>query len=152
MDLTGDLTQKLRFLSQKKSAPEIDILERAYSILTILDSKASALMTVNAFLAAFPALSIERYRAAHDRWGLWLSLLLIIALVISALLCFAVVRIQWRWLQHIDPGAGDRFCDQEIEELVNAILARTARYRWAWRTTLVCVLGMIALALHYAMG
>lgn len=126
--------------------------DRAYAILTILDSKASGLMTVNAFLGAFPALSIDHYQKAQDPncIALWLSLVLIVSLVSSALLCFMVVRVQWRWLEFVDEGAGDKFCDKELEHLVDVIIVRTERYRWAWRVTFACLLGMIALAYLYA--
>lgn len=146
------LREKIELLSSRTGSREVASLERAYNILGILDSKATGLMTVNAFLGAFPVLSIEHYRNAGQGIPLVFALLIVLGLVLSALLCFTIVRIDYDWYQYVATEAADRFADRELENLTAVIVRRTWCYRWAWRITLFCLLGMVVLALWYALG
>jgi hypothetical protein len=148
------LHKKLYALAEHKESKDVNALDRAYNILTILDDKASGLMTVNAFLGAIPAISIDHYKdmlhpSLWSIFALWFSVAILVGLIISALLCFRVVRVKWPFLHLVKAGGGQDFVKEEMAGLVNVIGQRTSTYRWAWRITALCVVGMLLLVLLY---
>jgi len=152
-----DIGQKLTNLGELWNDPAVQALDRAYAILTILDSKAGGLMAVNAFLGAFQALSIEKYRsmaatACVRDIALGMSFGLVVLLIISASLCFFVVRVEWDFLHHMKKEKTGESCKAELAHLSKAIVVRTRRYRGAWWITFVCLFGLLVLATIYSWG
>jgi len=139
-------------MGRKRESVEANALERAYAILTILDDKANGLMTVNAFLGAYPLLAIDHFKDVHTVTGkgaVLLSAVLVFLLLASAALCFFVVRVEWPFLEHISRRDGDNFADDELRNLSKVIGIRSSRYRWAWRITFACLVGLVILAIVY---
>jgi hypothetical protein len=148
------LNRKLYALAAHEDDMDVKAMDRAYGILTILDDKAGGLMTVNAFLGAIPAFSIDHYKniANPDRvsaFALWLSVAILIGLILSALLCFFVVRVKWPFFHFVKPDGGENFCKEEMAGLAKVINDRTVNYRRAWWFTLCCLIGMFVLAMLY---
>jgi len=155
MDEADDLLVKLRLLAREESKAEAAALERAYEILNILDGKAGGLVTLNTFMGAFPAAAVAYFRGKTDFLhiaGLYLSFVLVMLLVVSAIFCFRIVRINWPFLYFIDAGGGKEFSDKELKELSHVIVARTRYYSAAWWITLLSLAGLAILAFLYAIS
>jgi hypothetical protein len=127
-DRGADLNDKLEALIADVNAKaRVDML---YQILTVLDSKATGLLTVDALLGAILvgvlALPSNYPIKQHVQdWGIWTSLILTL---LSAFLCLLVVRVRWSFLGRVN---GKDFRD-EIKWLANVVYDRTHYYWWAW--------------------
>lgn len=115
-------------------------LDQYYGILTILDQKATGLLTVNAFLIAglialLTATDTSSFGVTPPKLVLQLQLL---ALGISAFLCLPVIRIAWGFLRYVPPNAKgiDDFA-LEMRRLANVIDDRTRCYWFAWAAALI---------------
>jgi hypothetical protein len=119
-----------------------ETLNQLYSILTILDAKATGLLTVNAFfIAALLALLASSEEVARVIGMIAPSLVLetqLVALTFSAFLCLLVVRVSWRFLVNVSnaPTAEADF-DDELRRLANVIDDRTRYYWFAWLFALI---------------
>lgn len=127
-DRGADLIANLEAL--EKDATSKARVDSLYAILTILDSKATGLLTVDALVGAvlvgvlaLPAESPIKQRVPD--WAILVSLLLTL---LSAFLCLLVVRVRWRFLGRVK---GTDFSD-EIKWLANVVRDRTQYYWWAW--------------------
>jgi hypothetical protein len=86
-----------------------DGLAQLYGILSILDTKATGLLTVNAFLIA----ALVAFFAAPDQIKNTLGFApprhilraQLVTLGISAFLCLLVVRVTWRFMQYVPETA-----------------------------------------------
>jgi hypothetical protein len=112
-----------------------------YGALTILDSKASGLLSVNSILAAVatglltvadsPPVGLEHLRAYEDMAKL--ELLLFIG---SSLFCLAIIRVKWGFLGRIKwSNDGYDFAGAAVS-LARAMEHRTRFYWLAWLLTL----------------
>ena len=158
MSAADDLETKIGNLSKDENCCQshIPALNRSYGILDVLDRKASGLMTVNAFLGAILAFSINRritvppvIRGLDPVVFKIAAELLITALLGSATLCFLVVRVQWPFLANVKANREEGYCKAELKELAKVIVGRTDRYRWAWWITFGCLLALFGLASIY---
>lgn len=114
-----------------------DVLGQLYGILTILDAKATGLLTVNALfiaiLSAFLA-SIDTITKLINAQNLSSILEIQLALsAISAFLCLLVVRVTWKFFAYVPtaPASAAAF-DAELRRLPNVIDDRTHYYWMAW--------------------
>ncbi len=139
----GELLEKCRILD----ADDAKRAERLYGFLTLLDSKASALMTFDGVLAAAAAFLVDKdtpWGVFHVpavggwRWGLLLSSLLATAL------CLYVARISYPILGRVTRVGTTLEWSAEHESLEDAIRRRTRLYRVAWRISVLSVIGFAA--------
>ena len=128
--------------SEKVCAKEA--VEAIYTVLTTLDSKASALMRLNGVVIAAAAfllslfgrqgttiLSTESYDAALVIGCALLS-------AISVTCCLLVVNVSWPFLGKVDRSEDNTFdCGKEILALDRARNFRERVYRLAWFLSLV---------------
>jgi hypothetical protein len=119
-----------------------DKLVQLYTILTILDTKATGLLTVNAFLIA----ALVAFLASADQIKEALGFLpprgilraQLVALSISAFLCLLVVRVTWKFMWYVPETASVAAdFDGELRRLANVIDDRTHYYWVAWLFALV---------------
>ena len=109
-----------------------DEVRHAYDLLSIVDGKASALLTFNAI--ALAALSIWLGYVPLNYMHLTLDLVFLVMLA-SCGLALTVVFLKWV----------DRDEPEDINGLEKLRRSRTTRYRWAWRLSVGGV-GMLFLA------
>ena len=126
-----------------------DGLTQLYTILTILDTKATGLLTVNAFLIA----AVVAFLASADQVKTALGFApppvilraQLAVLGISAFLCLLVVRVTWRFMWYVPETAqaATDFVD-ELRRLANAIDDRTHYYWTAWFFALIGIVLSLA--------
>ena len=120
-----------------------DTTEFLYNALTILDSKASALMTFDSILIAAAAFTIEK-EGGFD-WQRVFTLLAIVMALVAAALCLLVARISYAFLGKVvmtsaAAGAPARLdYSNELSALDEAVITRTQYYRMAWRLSLLAL-------------
>ncbi len=133
--------------SLQSLATSRDTLAQFYTFLTVLDSKATGLLTADAvvvailvgFLALPDAIKVffdqpTEALVAHVRSVLEWQVFLI---AISALLCLLVVSIGWSMLAKIPLSpTSDDDCAEELQWLANVVNDRTHYYWLAWALTL----------------
>lgn len=125
-----------------------DGLAQLYGILSILDTKATGLLTVNALLIAALALlgSADQIKSALGFAPPPVILRTqLVVLGVSAFLCLLVVRVTWRFMWHV-PETATTAADflPELRRLANAIDDRTHYYWLAWWTALIGIVMSLA--------
>ena len=136
-----DLVDKIRALQKHSETNEV--FKQLYEILTILDGKATGLLTVNAFFIA----GLAAFLASSDQIGKYIGLpelpvvvirLQLGALVASSFLCLLVVRVTWGFVRYAPRSAAtaDDFT-HELQRLANVIDDRTRYYWLAWLAALI---------------
>jgi len=122
------------------------IKECFYSNLTVLDTKASALMAFDGILIAVASFTVQAGGVFEKQPVV--PLIVIITALIAAGLCLFVAQISYPFLGKvvIKPGTpGTLDCTDELNALHGAVDWRTGFYRIAW------VLSLIAIALFLIM-
>jgi hypothetical protein len=118
-----------------------DSLSQLYGMLTILDTKATGLLTVDAlFIAILSAFLVSgdaitrMMKLAVPSGVLEVQLFLGAA---SAFFCLLVVRVTWKFLGKVpnNPAAAADF-DDELQRLANVVDDRTHYYWMAWALAL----------------
>jgi hypothetical protein len=126
-----------------------DTTEFLYAALTILDSKASALMTFDSILIAAAAFTIEK-DSGFD-WQRVFTLLAIVIALVAAALCLLVARISYRFLGKVamTPAAAETPArldySNELSALDEAVIKRTGYYRTAWGLSLMALVPFIVM-------
>lgn len=144
------MRNKIKFLANGTgSSKEINTV---YTILNTLDSKATGLMQVNAFLAAFVLVFIAYHNANADKiahGSFVVAMLTLLVLLLPTIACFFIVQIRWGFLGKLNcdacgavVGTSD---ETEVASLIQSITHRTRFYWFAWWMTLVCLFAMLYL-------
>lgn len=115
-----------------------------YSILTILDGKAGALLAFDGLLLAAASLMYDKISEGSTALKV-LSLATIIIALVAACLCLYVARVSYPFLGDIVLNSYDNAA--EIESLGKAVEARTTFLSWAWMASVAAVIFFIFLAL-----
>lgn len=143
------LTGKIGSLSANNMAPTKDILIQFYGILSILDAKATGLLTVNAIaaaiLTAFLAADGALAQQLHMPASLPILEFQLLLLGGSSLLCLVIIRVTWRFFAIVPstPTLPADF-DTEVKRLANVIDDRTHYYVIAWWLAIVAFGATIA--------
>src|SRR5437763_9163036 len=121
------------------------ILGQLYGILSILDTKAAGLLTVDAFLIAALIAFFASPQEVAQQFGLSVPAavleLQLASMGISAFLCLLVVRVTWRCMHFVpDAPTSAADFDLEIRRLSNSIDDRT---RYYWFASLFALLGFV---------
>lgn len=115
---------------------DMEKMEWLYGALTILDSKAGALLAFDGLLLAAEAFM---YGASDKvRWLHAYSLELIMLTLAAALMCLFVAHVSYAFLGKIVPGTYDNTA--EIETLGSLVKWRTIRLWLAWYLSVITVL------------
>jgi hypothetical protein len=133
------------------------IKEAFYSNLTVLDSKASALMTFDGILVAVASLTLQDGGVLEGQWP---PLLVIIMTLLAAGLCLFVAQISYPFLGKVTTVKGTPSkldFSKELESLHRAVDWRTGLYRFAWllsvlATALFLIIFIVALLTYSAEG
>jgi len=146
-----DLVEKVKALQDPKLAQIKDCLDQLYSLLTILDSKATGLLTVDTLLLAILLAFLDKPREVAGLIRVYTPKLIFILKVqlvlaaISALLCLMVVRVTWRFLAKVPSALTEATAfDDEFARLANVIYDRTTYYFLAWWFALLAFLCTLA--------
>lgn len=116
---------------------QIKELDFLYSVLAVIDSKASALMTVNAIIAATLGVLIGSDLTQRSPTIFGVAVLLMIGSLISALMCLTVTQIEWPFL------SGFTSWGPEAKKLDETIEKRTSVYKDAWNLTFVLLFYLV---------
>ena len=105
-------------------------LDQLYAYLTILDSKATGLLTVNTVFIAILLVFFDKGDEIANQWQIphpkGLLKLQLLLLCVSALLCLLVVRVSWEFLAKVPTApANESDFDRELARLANVIFDRT---------------------------
>jgi hypothetical protein len=106
-----------------------------YSVLTILDGKAGALLAFDGLMLAAEALMYDKMSEKID-WLHPYSLLLVLVTLVAALLCLFVAQVSYAFLGNIVLGTPDNTA--EITELERVAEIRTGRLGMAWGIFCIC--------------
>jgi hypothetical protein len=147
---------KIKQLVDDKSKAQKETISWLYSALTILDAKANGLMRVNslfitlltAFLGA-ARLENNPLNITHDQVGT--AVFGMAFLILSTILCFMIVRVNWRFLSHVvKPQWQDAYnFENEAKRLANVVDNRTHYYFMGWFLTLIVMAFPMLLWLHF---
>jgi hypothetical protein len=109
-------------------------LEWLYTVLTVLDSKASALMRLNGVMLAAAAFLLNFQAPVGLRIPVSPRLILSIAVLssFSIALCLLVVSVDWRFLGLVRQTEQEFDFTDEIANLQRVSLFRQGVYRLAW--------------------
>jgi hypothetical protein len=124
-----------------------------YQVLTVLDTKASALMRLNGVMLAAAAFLLAAFgrqaESIMSAKGLDASIVAITALLsaLSIALCLFVVNVKWNFLGKAEETSGSFSFSRELTALSDASKFRQRVYRTAWWISLV---GVVAFALEFA--
>lgn len=133
------------------------VIDRLYSILDIMDAKASGLLTLNSFFIAVltgflgfvyaPENAIQKALPTNFVPVAEFDLAL---LIVSSIFCLFVVRVNWKFLRNAAlDGAGKFKFDNEVLRLAKVVDDRTHLYWFAWYGTLFAFLVPSALWLLF---
>jgi hypothetical protein len=134
----------------KETRNASDVVDWLYSVLTILDSKASALMTVNSVLIAVAALLLSMFdkpdNTALSPCAFYALLTIASFCALSIFVCLLVVDVRWSFLGKVDIDTNDGTieCHREISALDSAMMCRQSMYRLAWALSLVASIIFVA--------
>jgi hypothetical protein len=117
-----------------------------YSVLTILDGKAGALLAFDGLLVAAEALMYDKLAAQADFLH-YASLLLILLTLAAALLCLFVAHMSYDFLGKIDLAVYSNAA--EIDELARLAEARTRRLWAGWNLSVLSVFGFMVLLIIF---
>lgn len=147
----GELEPKLLALDAADAGKALD---RSFSLLNILDTKATGLLSVNGLLAAFLTVFIAFYKDPARSDGSHLVLTLasgqLFILIVSALFCFAIVRMNWEFLRDIKVGSDKKVdATDELKAVCIVVGERTFMFQFAWWLTLISLFVLLILACIY---
>jgi hypothetical protein len=130
-------------------ASDKQIREYAYSVLGVLDSKASALMRFDAVILTMLTLIYNNIwtRGVGELVPVLMAGVAFLTLA-SIFLCLFVVAVSWPFLGYAVPAGTTRPYGQrdELEELAKAMCFREASYMLSWTFCSLAMLLMVALA------
>jgi hypothetical protein len=115
-----------------------------YDVLTILDSKAGALLAFDGLLLAAETLMYDKIGEKLD-WLHLPSLALIVITLADAVVCLFVAQVSYAFLGKIELGTYNNTA--EIEELGEVVEARTRLLWVAWVLSIITVFLFIALVM-----
>lgn len=154
--------------------PPGKVLDRLYQMLSVLDTKASSLLGLNALAFAVIAFIFQAPLAADTQWAPLIKVMAVgglAAIAISSGLCFSIVRIRWPFLTQVSSstlstGLPKAYLDEdaptwsgreraqatweaasgELLKLASEIMDREKKYERAWKVSLAgCVPCVFAL-------
>jgi len=119
-----------------------ETLKQLYGILTILDTKATGLLTVDALLIAAFVVFVGSSDQTSKLIGFAVPSRLLevqlAALAASAFLCLLVVRVSWHFLEYVpDAPTSEGDFENELQRLANVVDDRTRYYWFAWLFALI---------------
>ncbi|SDZ71401.1 hypothetical protein SAMN05518854_117133 [Variovorax sp. YR266] len=128
--------------AESKDLIPSEVVAWIYGILTMLDTKASALMRLNGVLIAAATFLLAQFASPHSLMlgGRVQAVLVVVAALLSAIsitLCLFVVNVGWPFLGKAEiSGATVKF-SEEICALSKTMNRRQLCYRSAWWVSLV---------------
>jgi hypothetical protein len=119
-----------------------EVVDWLYAVLTVLDTKASALMRLNGVMIAAAAFLLGlfgRQGGTILSTEYWDAIAIILCALLSALsigCCLIVVAVSWRFLGKVKEDNGQYDFKDELLELDRARRKRQFMYRSAWWVSL----------------
>jgi hypothetical protein len=126
-----------------------DQLDRFYVYLSILDTKATGLLTVNTVVIAILLVFVDKGDTLSQVWHiphpLFILKLQLLFVSVSAFLCLLVMRVSWEFLARVKPGAAKASdFEDELQRLASVIYDRTRYYWFAWFLALLALILTLA--------
>ncbi len=146
-----ELINKIRSLEGRDVKAKDDI-NRLYGMLSILDAKASGLLSVTSMflvlLVFFLTWSLDGSFPPELKAYLTLAYLDAVLLVISGFFCLLVMAINWKFLRKATAIDGRYSFESEILRLANVVDDRTHYYWLAWVSTFLTFIVSVAYAVE----
>jgi hypothetical protein len=149
--MTTPLAAKVRALIPNDQRGQIKWL---YEALSVLDSKAQGLLRLNAFVLAIGGFSITfvKYSSLAGYHPFIVPFYLIcvmdfLALVISCLLCFWIIRMSWGFLETLPDAPTAAELDSEVDNHATVTDERTLLFQWSWRLSVAGFVSTVMLDL-----
>ena len=124
--------------------------------LTILDAKANGLMRVNSLFITLATAFLGAARLDHNPLDIThdqvvTAVLGMALLILSTILCFMIVRVNWKFLSHVvkPQDQPDYDFENEAKRLANVVDNRTHYYFIGWFLTLIVMAFPVLLWLHF---
>jgi hypothetical protein len=130
LDIADDYDEKRVALSKPENETTKLRIDAIYTVLTTLDTKASALMRLDGILlaAAFVGIAAKLYDVQSWEFGTLVGFS-----IFSMILSLFVVSVDWKFLGYVQRAADGEFdFSPEIEILRKVRRFRERIYRWAW--------------------
>ncbi len=108
-----------------------------YDDLTVLDSKASALMAFDGILIAAASFTVEKGGVCDTLRVI--PLIVIIMALVAAGLCLLVAQVSYPFLGKVVMTPGRLDYSKELDALDGAVIWRTRFYQAAWWLSLIAV-------------
>jgi hypothetical protein len=121
----------------QKDEIALQTIKSNYFVLTVLDSKASALMRLNGVVLAAALVGISAHFFQIKTWAFELTAL---PSLISMILCLQVVAVDWPFLGYATVSDENANFGVEISELRKVRWFREYVYRTAWYFSLLSAL------------
>jgi hypothetical protein len=144
----ADILQKysqMIFVATGNNPGDKERIDWLYSILTILDTKAAALLSFDALILAAASLMYDKM--SDVLFAKWLSLLLIVVSLLAAILSLIVAKMSYSFLGKII--VGDLNNTREINSLEEVTEFRTRMLVSAWWLSMISVCVFIAVVIVY---
>jgi len=140
-----EIRAHFKVLSYIAEAPDHqkELFDHLYSCLSVLDSKAAALLTFDSIILAVFALLLDP-RASRVEW--YVATIGMVLLLVSAFLLLSVIWVHWSTTRHL----GDY--DEHAKTLLRVRRARTIRYRLAWDFAVLSNLFLLVLVIFKISG
>lgn len=123
-----------------------DTIGWLYNALNILDAKANSLLRVNSMFITLLGIFWALARAADNplkitQFQIGLAIVAAAFVIVSVMFCFAIVRVDWKFLGMVAAdGSKDSYdFKSEAKRLAEVVDSRTHYYWLAWGLTLLVV-------------
>jgi hypothetical protein len=148
-DRGSELIAKTRSLGAAGLGETKDILAQFYGILSILDTKATGLLTVNTLFGAILLALIADHGTLIGSLHLAVDTTFIagqlLATGLSSVLCLLIIRVTWQFLESVPraPKQPEDF-EAEVKRLATVIDDRTHFYWIAWWLAVLAFMAAVA--------
>jgi hypothetical protein len=117
-----------------------EVVHTLYDILTVLDTKALALLAFDGIVVAAATFAAEKGGIFH-RGGFprWIAIFVIVVALAGAVLCLGVAEISYSFLHYVECSADKLDFAREIDHLATLVDWRTAYYRIAWWLSIIAI-------------
>lgn len=148
-----DARDKIEHLHAETNKTNKEIISWFYGALNILNSKANALLRINTMLISLLAVFWGAARTAGNPLHITpdqaaTAALVLFLVMLSAVFCFMIVRVNWKFLGKVRRVDDAYDFASEIKRLANVVDDRTHYYLFGWVLTLVAMFLPVLLWLH----
>lgn len=122
-----DYIKAIKNISQASNAAHFKLFNHFYDLLSILDNKATSLLTYNSIVMAIIAWF-------HKYIYNWVLFIIAVLFILSSILLISVIWVHWSTKEELND------IDKNLASLLIVTCSRTVRYRLAWACSFCTIL------------